>query len=131
MRKVFVCTPYRGDIEKNLEVAKSIARVAAICDYVPVVPHLLFPQFLDDSNPQERILGLRLGADMLRKCDEMWLLVGKLSRGMQYELDLAKELKLPIRLIDVNCNRISSATLSIDDRIDDDFRLALKGANLA
>lgn len=130
MKTVFICSPYRGNIEKNVEVAKSIARMAAICDYVPVVPHLLFTQFLDDGDPDERIKGLRFGAEMLRKSDEMWLVVGALSRGMQYELNLAKELKLPIRLYDVNGNRISSATLSIDDRIDDDFRQALKGANL-
>ena len=130
MKTVFICSPYRGDIKKNVEVAKSIARLAAICDYVPVVPHLLFPQFMNDHDPDELIKGLCLGAEMLRKSDEMWLVVGVLSRGMQYELDLAKELKLPIRLYDANCNRIPAATLAIDDRIDDDFRRALKGANL-
>ena len=130
MKLVFVCSPYRGDVKNNIEVARRIARIVAVCDYVPVVPHLLFPQFLDDSDPKERIKGLTLGAELLRKCDEMWLVVGKLSRGMQYELNLAKELQTPIRLIDSNTNRIAAATLSIDDRIDDDFRVALKGANL-
>lgn len=130
MKMVFVCSPYRGDVKHNIEVARRIARIVAVCDYVPVVPHLLFPQFLDDSDPKERIKGLTLGAELLCKCDEMWLVVGKLSRGMQYELNLAKELQTPIRLIDSDTNRIAAATLSIDDRIDDDFRVALKGANL-
>ena len=31
--------------------------------YCPVVPHLMYPQFLKDSDPDERILGITLGVE--------------------------------------------------------------------
>ena len=130
MKMIFICSPYRGKVEKNTEIAKRIAHIAAVCDYVPVVPHLLYPQFMEDHRPEDRIKSLRMGAEQLRKCDEMWLLVGKLSRGMQYMLDIAIENKIPVRLIDSKVDRISPATLSIDDRVDEEFLAAVKGANL-
>jgi len=55
LKKVFICSPYRGDIEKNVEDARAHSRMAAICDYCPITPHLLYPQFLNDSNAEERI----------------------------------------------------------------------------
>ena len=45
MKKVFICSPYRGDVERNVALAKAHARFAARCGYCPVVPHLMYPQF--------------------------------------------------------------------------------------
>ena len=60
MKKVFICSPYRGDVERNVALAKAHARFAAHCGYCPVAPHLMYPQFLKDSDPDERILGITL-----------------------------------------------------------------------
>ena len=38
MKKVFICSPYRGDVERNVALAKAHARFAARCGYCPVVP---------------------------------------------------------------------------------------------
>ena len=73
MKKVFICSPYRGEVEKNTKIAREFGRLAAKCDYVPVIPHLVFPQFLDDNDPEERILGITLGAELLKVCDMMWV----------------------------------------------------------
>lgn len=130
MKKVFICSPYRGDIEENTKVAREFGRLAAMCDYVPVIPHLVFPQFLDDNDPQERILGITLGAELLKGCDMMWVVGSKVTRGMQFEIDIAKNIKLPIRCYDLQKNHIYPETLSVDDRVSDDFLFALRGANL-
>ena len=130
MKKVFICSPYRGDIEKNTKIARDFGRLAAKCDYVPVIPHLVFPQFLDDNDPQERILGITLGAELLKVCDMMWVVGNKITKGMQFEIDAAKKLKLPVRLYDRDANRIYPETLAVDDRVDDECLDALKGANL-
>lgn len=130
MKKVFICSPYRGDIKENTKTARDFGRLAAMCDYVPVIPHLVFPQFLDDNDPKERILGITLGKELLKVCDMMWVVGSKVTKGMQFEIDTAKELQIPIRCYDVQQNRIWPATLSVDDRVNDEFLTALKGANL-
>ena len=130
MKKVFICSPYRGDVKENTKIAREFGRLAALCDYVPVIPHLVFPQFLDDNDPKERILGISLGAELLKVCDMMWVVGSTVTKGMQFEIDAAKALKLPVRCYDVQQNRIWPETLSVDDRVNDDFLTALKGANL-
>ena len=88
MQKVFICSPYRGDIEHNIEVARYAGHIAAVTGYVPVIPHLLYPQFLDDNSPDERILGIKLGAELLKASDMMWLIGTKITKGMKYELEI-------------------------------------------
>lgn len=128
MIKAFICSPYRGDIEGNTKLAKKFGYHAAKCGYIPIIPHLVFPQFLDDNDPEERIIGITMGAELLKSCDMMWIIGAKLTKGMLYELEVAKEAGIPIRLYDRNVNCISPKTLSIDDRIDEEFINALKGA---
>ena len=45
MKKIFICSPYRGDVESNTRLAKKIGRIAALCEYVPVIPHLMYYAF--------------------------------------------------------------------------------------
>jgi len=127
MKKVFICSPYRGDIERNTKLARKFGRHAAKCGYVPVIPHLVFPQFLDDNNPEERILGITMGAELLKSCDMIWIVGNRLSKGMQYEVEAAKKHQIPVRCYDTDFNRIYPETMSIDDRIDDAFAAALNG----
>jgi len=127
MRKVFICSPYRGDIERNVAAARCHARVAALCGYCPVVPHLFFPQFLDDSDPQERIRSITLGVEMMKDCDEVWLFGNSISNGMAYELEQVRKLGIPVRLYDDHSCRIDPSTMMIDDRISDEYRQAVRG----
>ena len=82
MKKVFICSPYRGDVERIVALAKAHARFAARCGYCPVVPHLMYPQFLKDSDPDERILGITLGVELMKICDEVWIFGSTISNGM-------------------------------------------------
>jgi hypothetical protein len=43
---VFICSPFAGDIEGNMKKAKSYGRFAISEGVVPVIPHLMYPQFL-------------------------------------------------------------------------------------
>ena len=54
---VYICSPYAGDVSKNVENARNYSRFAVDKGYIPVAPHLLFPQFLNDNNTKERQLG--------------------------------------------------------------------------
>ena len=130
MQQVFICSPYRGDIEHNIKVAKDAGRLAARTGYVPVIPHLMYPQFLRDDLPDERILGIQLGAELLKASDMMWLIGSKITKGMKYELEIAKKMRIPIRCYDEQLNRITPDTLSIDDRVDEEFLAELQGARI-
>lgn len=130
MQQVFICSPYRGDIDHNTKVAQDAGRLAAKTGYVPVIPHLMYPQFLRDDLPDERILGIQLGAELLKASDMMWLIGNKITKGMKFELEIAKKMRIPIRCYDEQLNRITPETLSIDDRVDDEFLAELKGATL-
>ena len=48
---VYICSPYAGDIETNTAAARRYCRFAVEAGYIPIAPHLLFPQFLNDADP--------------------------------------------------------------------------------
>ena len=58
---VYICSPFAGDIDTNLKAARAYSRFAVEAGYIPIAPHLLFPQFLNGADPQERELGLFFG----------------------------------------------------------------------
>lgn len=87
---VYICSPYAGDIEENVKAARVYSRFAVDKGFIPVAPHLLFPQFLDDTNPQERELGLFFGNALMSKCSEVWVFGSVISPGMQTEIKRAR-----------------------------------------
>ena len=50
---------------------------------------------------------------------------------MAFELEKAKELGIPVRLYDDDGNRISPATMMIDDRVSEEYRHAIHGLKFA
>lgn len=95
---VYICSPYRGNVEQNVENARAYSLKAMIehPDVLPIAPHLLFTQYLDDEDPEQRRMGLSAGLDLLSICDELWV-YGVPSEGMAAEIRLAEELSIPIR----------------------------------
>ena len=96
--KVYVASKYAGDIETNVQAARTYCRRVTDEGYMPIASHLLYPQFLDDSNPEERELGLLFGLALLRLCDEVWVF-GEVSPGVEKEIAEAKQLKKKLRFI--------------------------------
>ncbi len=130
MKQVYICSPYRGDVKRNVELAQKAGHFAALCGRVPVIPHLVFPQFLNDNDPEERVLALTLAVEQLKSCDELWLIGGTISKGMRFEIETAKEYRIPIRCYDVYLHRIAPKTIAVDDRVDDEYRRVIYGATL-
>ena len=87
---VYICSPYSGDVEGNVAAARRYSRFAVEKGYIPIAPHLLFPQFLDDSRPDERELGLFFGNALMSKCSEVWVFGSRISSGMESEIKRAK-----------------------------------------
>ena len=94
---VYICSPYAGNIEANIAVARRFCRFAVDKGYIPVAPHLLYPQFLDDADPDERNLGLFFGNVLMSKCHELWVCGNRISPGMEAEIARAKRKGYTIR----------------------------------
>lgn len=98
-RRIFVCSPLRGDYDGNVMRARHYCRCVLSVGHIPFAPHLLFPQFLDDTNPQEREIGINLALHELTRCDELWAFVPASgpTDGMQGEIDFAKKRGITVR----------------------------------
>lgn len=88
MKKVFICSPYRDDVKGNTEKACAYCRTAYEKGCIPIAPHFLFPQFLDEENEEERATGIAMGLGLLLDCDEVWVF-GKPTEGMEQEIRFA------------------------------------------
>lgn len=91
MDKVFICSPYRSDVEKNKEIARKLGRLALEKGLEPVIPHLYWTQLLDDNIKEERHKGIQLGHNWLEECCVLWIYVqrynfGNISTGMMSDI---------------------------------------------
>ena len=90
MKLVYICSPYAGDIEKNVTAARGYSRFAVGKGFIPVAPHLLFPQFLNDADPDERELGMFFRNALMSKCSEVWVFGSNITAGMTAEIKRAR-----------------------------------------
>ncbi len=104
---VYICSPYSGNVESNIKSARRYSRFAVDMGYIPITPHLLYPQFLDDGNPAERSLGLFFGNVLMDKCAEVWVFGSHISPGMNAEIERAKRKKYTIRYFSDDCREVS------------------------
>ena len=94
---VYICSPYSGDTEKNVENAKRYSRFAVDRHYLPITPHIYFTQFMDDSIPAERDTAIFMNLVLMSKCVELWVFGEYLSPGMKAEIERAKRKHMKIR----------------------------------
>lgn len=92
---VFVSSPYRGNVVRNVAVARAAARMVFEAGHVPVVPHLYITQVLDDDIPEDREKGISAALQLLARCDEVWAF-GEATEGMRMEIAEAERLDVPI-----------------------------------
>ena len=98
MKKVYICSPCRGDYENNIQRAKEYSRAAVEKGVIPVTPHIYLTQFMDDNVPEERELALKIGSELALGCSELWAFgIDHPSAGMAAEIELAKAHGIPVR----------------------------------
>ena len=107
---VYVASPFAGDTEYNVSKARGYCRFAVSKGCIPIAPHLLYPQFLDDSDKEQRELGLSFAIALLGKCDELWVFGEKVSVGMATEIAKAKERGMPIKHYNHKCEVLDYGT---------------------
>lgn len=103
---VYICSPFSGDVDTNIKAARRYSRFAVDRGCIPVTPHLLFPQFLNDRIPAERKLGLFFGNVLMSKCAEVWVFGSDISSGMAAEIKRAKSRYYSIRYFTKNLEEV-------------------------
>ena len=109
LKKVFICSPFRPlgntreerakELDRNTELALDACTYAVEKGCMPYAPHMYFPRFLTDEDPEERKAGIELGLRWLKECDEVWVIGNRITEGMKAEIGKAHELHMPIRHI--------------------------------
>ena len=94
---VYICSPYSGDTERNVENARRYSRFAVDRHYLPITPHFYFTQFMDDNVPEERNTAIFMNWVLMSKCVELWVFGETISSGMKAEIERAKRKKMKIR----------------------------------
>lgn len=89
---VYICSPLRFSYERNKIKANLFQRYAYEKGCLPLAPHIIFPQFLDDETKVERRAGMEMGLQLLELCDELWVFGPRISEGMKMEIELARKL---------------------------------------
>lgn len=90
MKKVYICSPYRGDTETNVQNARKYCRAAVELGCLPIAPHLLFPQFMDDEDQREHESAMGMACELLYMCDEIWVFgMNHPTVGMMQEINWA------------------------------------------
>jgi hypothetical protein len=100
---VYICSPFAGDTEHNIIRALGYCRFAVSNGYIPLAPHLHYPQFMDDGT-EERDLGLNFALVLLANamsCGCSATGVGRYGR----EISKAKKQGIPIRHLLRNARR--------------------------
>ncbi|MBQ4185595.1 MAG: DUF4406 domain-containing protein [Clostridiales bacterium] len=106
---VYVASAYSGDVTTNTEKAKQYCRFAMEQGQIPLAPHLMFPQFMNDDDPAERELAIFMDVILLGKCDELWVFGDTITAGMSVEIEVAKKRKQTIRYFNSKCGEVEQA----------------------
>lgn len=104
---VYICSPYSGDVEANMELARLFCAHAVARCKIPLAPHLLFPQFMDDNDPETRELAMFFNRILLSKCEAIWVYMARVSAGMRVEIEWARHCDLPIKYFDADFEEIT------------------------
>lgn len=104
---VYICSPYSEDILNNERKARVFSKFAVRQGMIPVTPHLLYPQFLDENDPADRELGLFFGIVLLTKCEQVWVFGSHISCGMAREIYKAETKGILIRYFTEDCEEVN------------------------
>lgn len=103
---VYVCSPYAGDVGNNVINARKYSRFTVEQNGIPVVPHLMYPQFMNDDDKEERELAMHFNYVLLGKCSELWVFGGVISKGMADEIRIASKRRMKTKWFNANLEEV-------------------------
>ena len=88
---------------------QAYCRFAVQKNCVPIATHLLFPQFMDDTDPAQRQQALFMSRLLLTKCNEVWVFGETISQGMASEIRKAESRNKTIRYFTKDCQEVQAS----------------------
>lgn len=109
-KTTYVCSKYRAknevELQQHIRDAVEACRKVHERGDIPIAPHLYWPRFLDDNDPQDRGYGIAAGLEALKRCDEMIVIIRQegpeeewISQGMQAEIAAAAKMGIEPQFI--------------------------------
>lgn len=109
-KMAYVCSKYRAknEVEMQQHIMDAMEACRAVHERgdIPVAPHLYWPRFLDEGNPEDRDYGLQAGMEALKRCDQMVVIIRQegpedewISQGMQAEITAAAKMGIEPQFI--------------------------------
>lgn len=97
----YICSPFSAKTKEQFDLqyehTKEASREVVLGGYEVIVPHLYYPQFLDDDSTHERLVGTQSALKLLDVCDLMFVSIKqKVSKGMKAEIELAEQKSMKI-----------------------------------
>lgn len=95
--RVFVSSPYRGDVERNKYMTDGYAHRVLEAGHIPFVPHTQYEwtlRFFPEAIAH--ILAMYFCCKEIEKSDEVWTF-GEMSDGMRFECNYARGLNKPVK----------------------------------
>lgn len=101
---IYICSPYSGDVSRNVKNARRYSRFALEQNTIPLAPHLLYPQFMNDNDLAERHVAChKINYVLIGKCEELWVFGREISKSMAYEISIAQKRRQKIRYFTEEC----------------------------
>ncbi len=104
MKVIFICHPWAGDLPPNEynpypKLTKDVCRYLSLhTNDIPLSTGRYFNDFLHDDVTKERNHGMKLGRQLMKKCDVVYVYdMHIISEGMKKDIKYAKKLKIPIK----------------------------------
>lgn len=97
MRKVIIESPYSGDTLGNVRYAKECLLDCLDRGEAPIASHLLYTQVLDDTDSEERTIGMLAGHAWAEVADAVVVYNDfGISDGMHLGIEAAIEADVPV-----------------------------------
>ena len=103
-------SPYRGNTKRNKAYANLAMLDSILKGEAPIATHLLYPEVLNDDDPEERKLGISLGYDWLSAADLVAFYIDfGISAGMRecYKLLTGATYRVPYEFRRINPNDLN------------------------
>lgn len=114
---VYICSPYRGDVDNNIQKAKKYCQFAIDKQVTPIATHLMYPQVLGKTETRKtRELAMSMGRNIIKRCRELWWFGDHQTDGMKDEIEYARHKALIIRHFSENCEEIPLAWKAQEER---------------
>ena len=99
MKLIYIASPLRGDYNANIKNAVEYCRLASEQNVLPLAPQIIFSQWCNDTVPELREQGLKLGLALLERADALWVMGKTISEGMRGEIAFAVEHGIPVYFV--------------------------------